>query len=168
MSITSFNLAAQHLIHSTKVTLFALVDGLQYERYFCEELSEQQYVSMPLFDSWPDSRIAFAGPWLIDMNRKVSIRTRLCELEINYPSVSWVITSLTLPELINHFKNHMSIQLPNGKIGLLRFYDPRVQVRLGGILEDMQHYNLIKNISGWYSTTTEGIYSLDKRMFITL
>ena len=63
MNSVSFSLAAQHLICSTKVTLFALVDGLQYERYFGESLSVQQSAAVPLFDTWPDSRIAFAGLW---------------------------------------------------------------------------------------------------------
>ncbi|EJN3790164.1 hypothetical protein NPY87_005179, partial [Escherichia coli] len=48
MNSVSFSLAAQHLICSTKVTLFALVDGLQYERYFGESLSVQQSAAVPL------------------------------------------------------------------------------------------------------------------------
>lgn len=51
MKSTSFSLAAQHLIYSTKVTLYALVDGLQYERYFGEGLSVPQPAAMPLFDT---------------------------------------------------------------------------------------------------------------------
>nr|WP_174491894.1 hypothetical protein [Escherichia coli] len=51
MNSVSFSLAAQHLICSTKVTLFALVDGLQYERYFGESLSVQQPAAVPLFDT---------------------------------------------------------------------------------------------------------------------
>lgn len=51
MNSDSFSLAAQHLIYSTKVTLYALVDGLQYERYYGEDLSVQQPAAMPLFDN---------------------------------------------------------------------------------------------------------------------
>ncbi|EJD4142143.1 hypothetical protein M2B62_003819, partial [Escherichia coli] len=51
MNSVSFSLAVQHLICSTKVTLFALVDGLQYERYFGESLSVQQPAAVPLFDT---------------------------------------------------------------------------------------------------------------------
>lgn len=93
MNSVSFSLAAQHLICSTKVTLFALVDGLQYERYFGESLSVQQPAAVPLFDTWPDSRVAFAGLWVMEMNSIMGFRERLCELEAALPSVSWMISS---------------------------------------------------------------------------
>ncbi len=112
--------AAQQLIHSTKMTLFALVDGMQYERYFGEELSAQRYVSLPLFDT-PDSRIAFAGPWIIQLSRVMDFRDKLCELEATLPSVSWIVSSSTLAELAAHFRKNMNIGLPDGRAALLRF-----------------------------------------------
>ena len=54
MNSSSFSIAAQHLIHSSDVSVFALVDGLQYERHFGEGLSVQQPAAMSLFDTWPD------------------------------------------------------------------------------------------------------------------
>lgn len=36
----------------------------------------------------PDSRIAFAGPWVMEMNSIMDFRERLCELEAALPSVS--------------------------------------------------------------------------------
>ncbi len=104
MNSASFSLAVQHLIYSTKVTLYALVDGLQYERYFGEGLSVQQLSTMPLFDIWPDSRIAFAGPWIIQMSCAMDIREKLCHLEAALPSVSWILSSSALTELVVHLK----------------------------------------------------------------
>lgn len=127
MNSVSFSLAAQHLICSTKVTLFALVDGLQYERYFGESLSVQQPAAVPLFDTRPDSRIAFAGPWVMEMNSIMDFRERLCELEAALPSVSWMISSSSLTELAAHFRRNMNTELPDGRIALLRFHDPRVR-----------------------------------------
>lgn len=50
MNSASFNRGAT-ADSLNKMTLFALVDGMQYERYFGEELSAQRYVSLPLFDT---------------------------------------------------------------------------------------------------------------------
>jgi hypothetical protein len=77
MNSSSFSIAAQHLIHSSDVSVFALVDGLQYERHFGEGLSVQQPAAMSLFDTWPDSRIAFAGPWIMEMNSIMDFRKAL-------------------------------------------------------------------------------------------
>lgn len=166
MNETSFSLAAQYLIHSTKVTLFALVDGLQYERYFGEELSAQQYVSTPLFDTWPDSRIAFAGPWIIQMSGAMDISEKLCNLEAVLPSVSWIVSSSTLAELATHFRKNMNIGLPDGRAALLRFQDPRVQVRLGAMLDSLQHRELTGSMQEWLSMVDGKVWSFKQRTFI--
>lgn len=88
MSNLSFSFAAQHLIHSSDVSVFALVDGLQYERFTGYELKINPDVVFPLFNTWPDSRIAFAGPWLIRMNETMEMRKQLEALEIALPGVS--------------------------------------------------------------------------------
>jgi len=166
MSRLSFSLAAQHLVHSTKESLFAMVDGLQYERYFSEELSALQSVAIPLFDTWPDSRIAFAGPWIIQMSGAMNIREKLCHLETALPSVSWIVSSSTLTGLAVHFRKYMNIGLPDGRAALLRFQDPRVQVRLGTMLDSRQHRELTGLIQEWLATVDGKVWSLKQREFI--
>lgn len=166
MNSISFSLAAQQMIHSTKETLFALVDGLQYERYLSEELFAQQYVSMPLFDTWPDSRIAFAGPWLIQMSGAMDIREKLCDLESALPSVSWIVSPSTLTELVAHFQKNMNVGLPDGRAALLRFQDPRVQVRLGTMLDSLQHRELTGLAQEWLATVDGKVWSFKQREFI--
>ncbi|EEZ3917702.1 MULTISPECIES: DUF4123 domain-containing protein [Escherichia] len=166
MNSVSFSLAAQHLICSTKVTLFALVDGLQYERYFGESLSVQQSAAVPLFDIWPDSRIAFAGPWVMEMNSIMDFRERLCELEAALPSVSWMISSSSLTELAAHFRRNMNTELPDGRIALLRFHDPRVQKRLGEMLNDQQHRELTGLMQEWLTIVDGKAWSFKQREFI--
>jgi len=85
MSSISFCLAMQFLVHSSDVSVFALVDGLQYERFTGYELKIKQDVCLPLLDTWPDSRIAFAGPWLIRMNETMAMREQLEALDIALP-----------------------------------------------------------------------------------
>ncbi|CZY64987.1 MULTISPECIES: DUF4123 domain-containing protein [Enterobacter] len=166
MNSISFSLTAQHLIHSTKVTLLALVDGLQYERYFGEELSVQQPAAIPLFDTCPDSRIAFAGPWIIEMNSVMDFREKLCGLEAALPSVSWMVSSSTLTELVAHFRKYMNVELPDGRAALLRFQDPRVQVRLGATLDDLQHRDLTGLLQEWLTTVDGKVWSFRQRGFI--
>lgn len=166
MNRNSFSLASQHLIYSTKVTLFALVDGLQYERYFGEELSVQQPATIPLFDTWPDSRIAFAGPWIIEINRVMDFREKLCELEAALPAVSWIVSASTLTELAAHFRKNMNIGLPDGRAALLRFQDPRVQKRLGEMLDNQQHRSLTGLIQEWLTAVDGKVWSFKQRVFI--
>lgn len=166
MNSVSFSLAAQHLIYSTEVTLFALVDGLQYERYFSESLSVQHPASIPLFDTWPDSRIAFAGPWVMEMNSIMDFREKLCELEAALPSVSWMISSSSLTELAAHFRKKMNIGLPDGRIALLRFHDPRVQKRLGEMLDNEQHRELTGLMREWLTIVDGEVWSFKQREFI--
>ena len=166
MSSDSFSLAAQHLIYSTKVTLYALVDGLQYERYFGEGLSAPQPAAMPLFDTWPDSRIAFAGPWIIQMSCAMDISEKLCHLETALPSVSWILSSSALTEQVVHLKNNMDVGLPDGRSALLRFQDPRVQVRLATMLNDLQHQKLTGLMQEWLTRVDGKVWSFKQREFI--
>jgi hypothetical protein len=166
MSSISFSHAVQQLIHSTEVTLFALVDGLQYERFSGDELVFQQNITMPLFEGYLDSRIAFAGPWIIRMDGKMAIRESLFALEAALPSVSWIVSTSTLPELVAHFQKNMNIVLPNGRVALLRFQDPRVQFRLGAMLDEQQHRELTYLTKEWITTAEGKSYSLKQREFI--
>jgi len=166
MNSSSFSIAAQHLIHSSDVSVFALVDGLQYERHFGEGLSVQQPAAMSLFDTWPDSRIAFAGPWIMEMNSIMDFREKLCELEAALPSVSWMISSSSLTELAAHFRKTMNIGLPDGRTALLRFQDPRVQKRLATMLNDLQHQELTGLMREWLTRVDGKVWSFKQREFI--
>jgi hypothetical protein len=63
----------QHIIYQTlwecqkqspnKRYLYALVDGLQYERLFKREITEENGI-LPLFIQPNNQDIAFYGPWL--------------------------------------------------------------------------------------------------------
>ena len=166
MSNLSFSFAAQHLIHSSDVSVFALVDGLQYERYFGEELSTEKSTAIPLFDSWPDSRIAFAGPWLIRMNETMEMRKQLEALEIALPGVSWIVSGSTPEELVAHLQIYMNTGLPDGRAALLRFQDPRVQVHLGTMLNDLQHQKLTGLMQEWLTIVDGKVWSFKQREFI--
>lgn len=162
----AFSLAASKLLGSTNVSLFALVDGLQYERYFGEGLEPKNDAVVPLFDKYPDSRVAFAGPWLICLNRDMALRESLMLLEKQLPSVSWLVSSLPLSDLVMHLQQYMNAELPDGRVALLRLQDPRVQLRLGEQLEEYQHAEITKNIAEWFSSVEGKVYSVKEKEFV--
>ncbi|EAO4574646.1 DUF4123 domain-containing protein [Salmonella enterica] len=166
MSSASFSFAAQHLIHSSDVSVFALVDGLQYERFTGDELKIIPDVASPLFNTWPDSRIAFAGPWLIRMNEAMEMRKQLEALEIALPGVSWIVSGSTPGELVAHLQQYMNAELPDGRAALLRFQDPRVQVRLGTMLNSQQHREMTDLMCEWLATVDGKVWSFKQREFV--
>lgn len=166
MSSASFSLAMQFLIHSSDVSVFALVDGLQYERFTGHELKIKQDVCLPLFDTWPDSRIAFAGPWLIRMSETMEMREQLEALEIALPGVSWIVSGSMPEELVAHLQKYMNAGLPDGRAALLRFQDPRVQVRLATMLNDLQHQELAGLMQEWLTIVDGKVWSFKQREFI--
>ncbi|EGT4352921.1 hypothetical protein DOX58_20460 [Cronobacter sakazakii] len=60
----------------------------------------------------------------------------------------------------------MNIILPEGETALLRFQDPRVQQRLGTILDEEQHSELTGITTGWVSLVNNQVYSLREKEFI--
>ncbi|WP_368750105.1 DUF4123 domain-containing protein [Enterobacter hormaechei] len=166
MSSVSLILAMQFLIHSSDISVFALVDGLQYERFTGSELKIKQDVCLPLFDTWPDSRIAFAGSWLIRMNETMEMREQLEALEIALPGISWIVSGSTPEELVAHLQRYMNAVLPDGRAALLRFQDPRVQVRLGTMLNSQQHREMTGLMREWLTTVDGKVWSFKQREFI--
>jgi len=166
MSSASFSFAAQHLIHSSDVSVFALVDGLQYERFTGDELQIIPDVAFPLFNVWPDSRIAFAGPWLIRMNAAMEMREQLEALEAALPGVSWIVSGSTPEEQVAHLRRYMNVGLPDGQAALLRFQDPRVQVRLGATLNSQQHREMTDLMREWLTVVDGKVWSFKQRDFV--
>lgn len=158
-------MAIQSLIQSTQLTLFALVDGLQYERFCGEELSAQQG-AVPLFDRWPDSRIAFAGPWIIGMSQVMAMREQLEALEQALPAVSWLVSATTQAELVGGLQKNLNTGLPGGRAALLRFHDPRVQFRLAAGLNSLQHRELTGLTREWLTTLHGRVWSFKQRDFL--
>lgn len=165
MSSDSFSLAAQHLIYSTKVTLYA--------PWTVCNMSGISVRACPLHNPPPclcsippDSRIAFAGPRIIQMSCAMDISEKLCHLETALPSVSRILSSSALTEQVVHLKNNMNVGLPDGRAALLRFRDPRVQVRLATMLNDLQHQKLTGLMQEWLTIVDGKVWSFKQREFI--
>ncbi|WP_434526123.1 DUF4123 domain-containing protein [Photorhabdus asymbiotica] len=133
---------------------YALVNGLQYERHFTEEIKYIDGTNNPLFRQYPDAKIAFAGPWLFDMAYAESWEEKLFELEKVAPSVSWLHTTLSLDKLTRHLENYLNVELETGETALLRFYDPRILHQIRNIFSPEQLSAFTDGIHEW-------VYSFD-------
>lgn len=165
----SYDYIMRELLCHPECSLYALVDGLQFERHFGYEIESEIAITYPLFDLYPDSKLAFAGPWLIRLNRSEFYRGRLKELDMKYPALSWLLSPLSPEGLLQKFKEFLTIELPNGKSALFRFYDPRVLEHLSVWLELPERSRLIQGVKQWVLTSRGEVLDLrtelDERNF---
>lgn len=128
--------------------LFALVDGLQYEASFGEVLRTGQGIA--LFAGTPDEPLAHAGPWLIDVATQSELCATLADVESTMPVCSWLITSVPVAGLAQLLQNRLDMKLPDGKVALIRYYDPRVLRRLALTLKPDQRETFFEHIDEWH------------------
>ncbi|MWP48051.1 DUF4123 domain-containing protein [Gilliamella sp. Pas-s27] len=143
-----------------KLTLYTLVDGLEYERLFRNELIQDKNI-LPLFIRPNNKEVAFAGPWLIDiMQVDKNVQNSLLQLEKTYSSVTWLISILRLDYLFNQLENQLHLRLPDKRNALLRYYDPRVLNNLQNVLTADQFKLFTLNINDWLYFHNNHYYSL--------
>ncbi|WFQ79619.1 DUF4123 domain-containing protein [Xenorhabdus sp. SF857] len=128
---------------------YALIDGLQYERFFDAELTYIAGLNNPLFRRYPDAEIAFAGPWLFDITHNIVSVEKFLKLEKTFPAVSWLYTTLSLDALTRHFEPYLNVQLESGETALLRFYDPRILHQIRDIFSQEQLTAFTQPIDEW-------------------
>ncbi|MGJ0577246.1 DUF4123 domain-containing protein [Xenorhabdus bovienii] len=139
---------------------YVLVDGLQYERLFDEELTYIAGLNNPLFRKHPDAAIAFAGPWLFDITQATVWAEKFLKLEKTFPAVSWLYTTQSLDALTRHFEPYLNVQLESGETALLRFYDPRILHQIPDIFSQEQLTAFIKDIDEWGYLFDDSYYSV--------
>lgn len=128
--------------------LFALVDGLQHEAAFGQVLTAEQGVA--LFLGTPDEPLAHAGPWLIDAQAQHDLCSALADAELLAPVCSWLITAVPFPGLVQLLQNKLDMRLPDGKVALIRYHDPRVLRRLALTLRPDQRETFFEHIDEWH------------------
>jgi hypothetical protein len=129
--------------------LYALVDGIQYDRKNDEELNEETGICS-LFSLPEDKKLAFAGPWLLDMAELPETWfLRLGELEKKLPAVSWIISEHPFLSLARHLGTCMMVTLPGKQAGIFRFYDCRVLKQIPVLLSPDQMMMLMKYTREW-------------------
>ncbi|HHR5901638.1 TPA: DUF4123 domain-containing protein [Providencia alcalifaciens] len=139
---------------------YCLICGLQYERYFDKELQSRYGTASPLFKQRPDSEIAWAGPWLIDVTNRSDFLTDLIQLETESPALSWLVSDSSIERLSTHFSERLNVSLPGGKTTLFRFYDPRVTHNMPQVLTTEQFHEITTPLIAWYYRFEGRFYAL--------
>lgn len=136
--------------HHSALCLYALVDGVQYEAHRQTRMTEDA-TRYPLFTGTPDAALAHAGPWLVDVaGVALSFLEDLAALEQKTPSVTWLFAVQDLGGLAQLLQLHLKTWLPDGRTALLRFWDPRVLVKLAQILDPVQREAMFGHIHEWH------------------
>lgn len=131
-----------------ELRLYALVDGVQYEARFDKRLQTSTGL-YALFSGTPDAALCHAGPWLIDVATCGHILNELRTLEVEKPSVTWLVGPQDLVGLAQLLQLRLDARLPDGRSVLLRFWDPRVLLVLVRTLDDEQRNEFFNHIHEW-------------------
>ena len=130
--------------------LFGLVDGLQYETHRGERLDDRHGFAS-LFHGTPDSPLAHAGPWLFDVEAAGDgVTADMARLERELPSVTWLVSELDLHGLMQLLQLQLDARLPDGRVALVRFWDPRVLAELVNVLTPEQRETFFAHIHEWH------------------
>lgn len=132
------------------LVLYALVDGLQYEQCHAAPLAGDAG-KIALFEGTDDAPLANAGPWLVEVEQSSQTAiTALNELEQASPGVSWLISPQPLQALAQHLRERIDIRMPDGRIALFRYWDPRVMVGLASLMSPLQRQDFFMDIEEWH------------------
>jgi Domain of unknown function (DUF4123) len=130
--------------------LYALVDGAQYQTHRGESLQARGGL-YALFAGTPDAALAHAGPWLVDVEQvEEAFAADLISLEKQAPAVTWLMAVQDLEGLGQLLQLSIDMQLPDGRVALLRFWDPRVLVSLAELLGPEQSAAFFAHIHEWH------------------
>jgi Domain of unknown function (DUF4123) len=131
------------------LVLCALLDGLAYEQARGQRL-ETDAGCTALLDGTEDAALAYAGPWVVDAEQQ----PKLCSDQLGQddltPHVSWLIAGVPFDGLVQLLQLKLDVRLPDGTVGLLRFYDPRVLYGLATTLTTAQRADFFGHIVEWH------------------
>jgi len=130
---------------------YALVDGVQYTKSAGLPLQPSD-ARRALFQGTEDQGLAYAGPWLIDLAQEApdNIST-ISTLELTAPSVVWLFSRSPLETLALALQQRLNGRLPDGKIALIRFWDPRVLVTLFKTLDLPTRRDYFSDADEWHA-----------------
>jgi hypothetical protein len=128
---------------------YALVDGLQYQQYAGKPFDDPD--ARALFEGTPEASLAYAGPWLVDVDAAAPrLQSALVELERERPAVVWVLAGQALDALADALRQQLEARLADGKIGILRFWDPRVLGPLAQLMSAQQRETFFLHSEEWH------------------
>lgn len=134
---------------------FALVDCAQDDALHAALLHQAHTADVPvrcLFDGQPEAEWPAQAPWLLAV--PLNERTRDLTAWLNHhhhesAAVAWLAADGHFDALFVHLQGHMDALLPDGSLGLLRFWDARVFVRLQRVFALDQQVALMGPVLEW-------------------
>ncbi len=137
-------------VHYPTLRLYGLVDGVQYESHRSERLEARPGLAA-LFHGTADAALAHAGPWLVDVEEAgEAFVGDLAQLEREAPAVTWLIAEADLSGLKQLLQLQLDARLPDGRVALVRFWDPRVLASLVDVLDARQREAFFAYIHEWH------------------
>lgn len=131
--------------------LYALVDGARFGMRYGIVPTHRKPGWHSLFAGTADAQLAHAGPWLIELAKAGSeMSAQLVTLEREAPSLSWIIAMQDATGLAQLLRLSMEAKMADGRVALLRFWDPRVLASLVDICTPIQLEQLIGPIEEWH------------------
>lgn len=140
---------AQLRTATPQLRLYALVDGFHYHQHHEQALEESPSVR-GLFIGTVDEHLAPSGPWLLDAeSAPFDLVSHAALLETRVASVSWIITTMELDALAHALQSRMQMELPDGRLALLRLWDPRALASAARDFDETQRRYLFEGITEW-------------------
>jgi hypothetical protein len=139
-------------VRHRQVRAYALVDGAQYELSTGQRMWPSSSTHA-LFLGTPESAILYAGPWLVEteapLDEHMAPLTAAPELETSAPVLTWLLASMPLRQLVLSLQERMNARLPDGRLALLRYWDPRILVSLLKAMTPTQRAHLLSPALEW-------------------
>lgn len=161
MSFEQPNLEVLIANHHANGPLFLLIDGAQLDH---EQLSsiEQHYGDcIYLFKGTYEEEAYSHGPILFELNllNPEHIENHI-QLMKSKDSMILIKSQLDTQRLKNKLLEKLYIELEDGGIGILRYYDPRVLNRLNLIFTPKQKQQLLEGFESIYFALNQKSYEL--------
>ncbi|CAE6856338.1 DUF4123 domain-containing protein [Paraburkholderia domus] len=105
-----------------------------------------------LFVNQRESDLAHAAPWLIDLPESEAaceLTTWLTLTERRYPAITRLATKVDFDALFKHLEAQSNLTLPDGKLAMHRFWDPRAWSRLQRVLSVEQRVACMGPVLEW-------------------
>lgn len=124
--------------------LFLLVDGAQIDYEHVTDIEYTYGSCIYLFKGTYEEGAYQYGPILFDLNElnHDQLENQICLMK-SKDSMIVIKSTLDTKKLKNKLLEKLYIELEDGGIGVLRYYDPRVINRLSLILNDEQKHQLL-------------------------
>ncbi|OWY27394.1 DUF4123 domain-containing protein [Herbaspirillum robiniae] len=131
--------------------LHALIDGLLYHHNPSHAPLPGQSGVLSLLAGTIDDMLSEAGPWLIDPQHATpGLWSAVERLEAKAPAVTWIISPMAIDALGAMLGDRLNLRLPDDRIAMLRFWDPRVLATLGRDLNEAQRREFFGDIVEWH------------------